>query len=139
MSDKLLIVRRELPAPVAYVFDALTKPELMAKWFFAGPDWSAQIDTTAKSGAPYLLEMIEPGGAVTRIWGEFREVEPPKRIVFTWNSDIAEDSVVTIELTPGENDTTALVLYHALPEASHPAHTMGWNGCLENLLRYVRN
>ena len=138
MSDQLLIVRREMPAPVAHVFDALTKPELIAKWFFAGPDWSARIETTAESGAPYLLEMIEPGGAVTKIWGEFREIDPPKRLVFTWNSEIAEDTVVTIELTPGKNDTTTLVLYHALPEILQPVHTAGWNGCLENLLRYLR-
>lgn len=139
MSDKLLIVRRDLPAPVAVVFDALTKPDLIAKWFFAGPDWSARIETTAESGAPYLLEMIEPGGGVTTIWGEYREIEPPKRIVFTWNSDIAEDTIVTIELAPGENDTTALVLYHAIPESLHPAHSMGWEGCLNNLLRHIQN
>ena len=70
--------------------------------------------------------------------GEYREVVPPERLVFTWaweqDGARGHDTVVTIELfeTPGG---TRLELTHELfeTEDARDRHGQGWSSCLDCL------
>lgn len=71
-------------------------------------------------------------------WGEFLEIIPDKKIVFTWcqtfGADQKPDTKVTIELFP-ENAKTRLVLQHTgfNDKATCDNHYQGWNGGINDL------
>jgi uncharacterized protein YndB with AHSA1/START domain len=82
-------------------------------------------------GGKYVIEMSnDEKTAVIR--GVYLEIVPPKKLVFTWNSDSAKDSKVTIELSPIP-EGTKLVITHELPEDAIPGHRAGWIVCFDNL------
>jgi len=129
-------VKRTLPARREIVFSAWTRPELMARWFFPDPSWTATVTAELRVGGRYEVAMRDPGGALHVQFGEYREVVPVSRLVFTWSCpDLGvKDSVVTVELH-ARGARTDLLLTHELPPEPkiRHEHEEGWNGCLGNL------
>jgi uncharacterized protein YndB with AHSA1/START domain len=140
MSDSVLVVRRVILAPRAKVFDAWTKPEIMSRWFAAAPSWRCEATADVRVGGQYRLQMREPTGALHEQFGEYREIVPVSRLVFTWSCPEVgvADSVVTIELED-RGAETGLTLTHALPDDPkiRRNHEDGWAGCLANLDRFL--
>jgi uncharacterized protein YndB with AHSA1/START domain len=85
--------------------------------------------------------MREPSGTNHRQFGEYREVVPHSRLVFTWSCpDLGVvDSVVTVTLAPHDSGT-ALTLSHELPPDPkiRAEHEGGWNGCLGSLETFLQ-
>jgi uncharacterized protein YndB with AHSA1/START domain len=112
------------------VFSFFTDPELMVRWMGT----SAEVDP--RPGGIYRVDI--DGSHVAR--GEYVEVSPPDRVVFTWGWE-AEDSPVrpgasTVEVTlSSDGDHTVVRLVHRdLPsEDSAGAHGRGWDHYLERL------
>lgn len=133
-------VRRLLSARCERVFEAWTRPELMARWFFPGEDWSAEVEVDLRVGGRYRLSMRDADGVEHLQFGEYREILPFSRLVFTWTCpDLAvEDSVVTVELID-RGESTELLLWHELPPDPkiRKGHEQGWEGCLGNLERWM--
>jgi uncharacterized protein YndB with AHSA1/START domain len=129
-------IRRVLSAPCTQVFEAWTRPELMARWFFAGDGWTTKVSADVRVGGRYELTMRDTSGEEHTQFGEYREVVPVTRLVFTWSFPplAVIDSVVTVELVD-LGTSTELNLRHVLP--SEPtirrSHEDGWVGCLRNL------
>jgi uncharacterized protein YndB with AHSA1/START domain len=129
-------VRRMLPARRGLVFEAWTRPDLMARWFFPGQDWSASVDSDFKVGGRYEIAMRDAGGERHMQFGEYREITPVSRLVFTWTCPELRvvDSVVTVELVE-HGERTELIVTHELPPdpAIRRGHEEGWQGCLGSL------
>jgi uncharacterized protein YndB with AHSA1/START domain len=83
-----------------------------------------------------------PGGDAIHVIGEFRVVEPPRRLEYTWlwqnNEEWKEPSVVIVEFNPAGANRTELVLTHErLPHAeSRESHGEGWTGILDHLAEH---
>jgi uncharacterized protein YndB with AHSA1/START domain len=139
-----LRLERTFRARPERVFDAWTDPELLRRWWAAQPDWtSPAAEVDAREGGRYSLSMQEPdGGTVHTVAGEYREVERPKRLVYTWAWQDADaddnETLVTVEFHE-EGEATRVVLTHEgfSNEDSRRNHEHGWNGCLDNLERRV--
>ena len=120
MSDPI-VVERLIAAPPSVVYSYLTSSEKWARW--QGVDAIVEPE----SGGEFAVSM--PNGTSAR--GEFVELEPDRRVVFTWgwvdHPEIPPGSTtVEIELT-GEGDGTRVRLTHrGLPPAEVPIHTAGW-------------
>jgi uncharacterized protein YndB with AHSA1/START domain len=129
-------IRRVLTAPCKQVFEAWTRPELMARWFFAGDGWTTKVSADVRVGGRYELTMRDTTGAEHAQFGEYREIVPVTRLVFTWNFAPlgVVDSVVTVELVD-LGASTELNLTHVLPTdpTIRRSHEGGWAGCLRNL------
>jgi uncharacterized protein YndB with AHSA1/START domain len=75
--------------------------------------------------------------------GEYRELQPGKKIVFTWQWEDDETwenhiSVVTVELDDADGGTELRLTHERLPnEASRDGHTGGWNSALDKLEKFV--
>jgi uncharacterized protein YndB with AHSA1/START domain len=136
MTHKVLVVRRLLPASQKSVFEAWTDPDIMSRWFYGEAGWHAQVVADVRVGGSYEVKMITPDGAVYDHSGEYLEIAPHHRIVFTWRNDLVDDSQVTVELTP-KGAHTELVLTHSLPEGAVPPHRDGWENCLVMLAAYL--
>ena len=138
-----LAVSREFNAPCANVFKAWTDPETLKKWF--GPHGvtaqSANIDL--KVGGDYQITMRLPEGDVVIHRGQYRHIEPPHKLVFTWilegqacegSDGESAETLVTIEFKDMGETTRVELTHEFLPsEKSKEGHAMGWNGSLERL------
>ena len=99
------------------IWDAITKPEFTAKYFFG-----SRVQTNARGGTP--IRHFAPDG--TTLWGDDKviEAERPRRIVHTWRSlydpDLAAEppSRVTWELEPVSGGITKLTVIHDQLEAA---------------------
>jgi uncharacterized protein YndB with AHSA1/START domain len=128
MSD--VVVTRRIAAAPATVFSFFTDVERWTSW--QGVD--GEID--ASPGGVFRIRM--PGAQVAS--GEFVELVPDRRIVFTWGwegdgSPVAPGSTtVVIELEPDEDGTLVRLTHTGLappPVAEH--HREGWVLYLERL------
>jgi uncharacterized protein YndB with AHSA1/START domain len=115
-SDREIVLTRVFNAPRHLVFEALTKPELVKRWF--GPHgWTlvvCEIDFRVGGAWRYVLE--GPDGQTMGMGGEYREIVPGERTVHTEAfDDYPGDSVVTVVLTENEGMTTltGTVLYES--------------------------
>jgi len=138
MNSVRLELTRVLPADPDTIFKAWTDPTLMSKWFFAVPGWSVDVESDSRVGGNYSLKMRAPDGAAFATTGTYREIDPPRRLVFTWNSHIVENTIVTIELEVVQGGTK-LTLTHDFLSTKDAAdiHRDGWTGCLDSLGRLL--
>ena len=140
LRGEAISIRRVLNAPCKQVFEAWTRPELMARWFFAGEGWTTKVSADVRVGGRYELTMRDASGAEHAQFGEYREIVPVTRLVFTWNfAPLAVvDSVVTVELVD-LGASTELNMTHVLPPdpTIRRSHEEGWVGCLRNLDLFI--
>jgi uncharacterized protein YndB with AHSA1/START domain len=82
-SKRETVLARTFDAPRQLVFDALTQPDLLKRWY--GPrGWSlVACDIDLKVGGAYRFVWRRPSGTEIAVQGEYREVRPPERFVRT--------------------------------------------------------
>lgn len=136
-----LEVRRHYKAGVAAVYAACTDPEQMKFWMAPkGAVRESEVELDVRVGGRYRIVMHAPDGETHRVAGEFREVVPPHRLVYTWawESTPERQSLVTIELRP-TSDGTELVLTHQrlADRDARNRHLEGWVNCLDMLGNFL--
>lgn len=131
MNPTDTIVQREVrvDARPETIFPFFTDPELMVRWMGN----SAQADP--RPGGVYRVDIN--GTYIAR--GEYVEVSPPDRVVFTWGWEgegtIAPGaSTVEVTLTADGEETLVRLVHRDIPnEDSASAHGRGWEHYLERL------
>jgi len=138
-----LQIKRFINAPRARVYAAWTDPAQLKQWF--GPEFVQTHDFVAdvSVGGEYRWDLTSPEGERMTVRGEYRELQPGKKIAFTWRLEGDEDwknhnSIVTIELFDREGGTELRLTHETLPnESSRDDHKQGWNSVLEKLETFV--
>ena len=129
-------IEQLIGGPPDRVFAAWTDPELLARWM--SPVGHAEAEVEPWVGGQLRVTMV--GGDV-RIEhrGEYREVLPDRRLVFTWQSPYTgpEPSVVTVELEPVEAGTRLSLIHERLPAEAVESHRGGWRPMLDRLAELV--
>lgn len=138
-NESTLTVSRTINANKKTIFEALTDENVMEKWFFAGPDgWSATVKSKAKVGEEYKIDMHGENDTYTHT-GIYKEIIPHEKIVFTWNSQVVQDTVVTITLTEKGDATEVKLVHEFMPNQEMiENHTKGWAVILERLDHVVK-
>ena len=139
-----LTARRILKAPPARVFQAWTDPAQLRRWFAVSEGYTTPLaEVDLRVGGRYRLGMQPPGSTqVMMVWGEYQEITPPDRLIFTWQWEGAASdeatTLVTVTINP-HTQGTELVLSHERfgREASRDEHAAGWTGCLNHLERLL--
>jgi uncharacterized protein YndB with AHSA1/START domain len=113
-SPREIVLTRVFDAPRDLVFEAMTRPELLKRWF--GPHgWNlVQCDIDFRVGGAWRYVLEGPDGRSMGMGGEYREIVPGERTVHTEAmDDYPGESVVTIVLTEedGRTTMTGTVLY----------------------------
>ncbi|HEV2975029.1 MAG TPA: SRPBCC domain-containing protein [Solirubrobacteraceae bacterium] len=147
-ASEAAVVRleRTFAAPAEDVFDAWTNPDVLRRWWAARPNMTSPgCDVDLRVGGGYVLRMRdEDSGELHVVVGEYREVERPRRLVYTWawrgdgGPNPGHVSVVAVDFV-GDGERTTVVLEHSgLPdEGSRRRHGEGWRATFENLARRV--
>jgi uncharacterized protein YndB with AHSA1/START domain len=133
-----LTITRVLDAPRERVWREWTDPEAFADWF-GGPDAEIPLETVAmdvRAGGAWRATM-RYGGREIRWAGEYREVEPPERLVLTITDRPDEDAydVVVVVLTDLDDGRTEMVVeqHGQQPPSVYEAARNGWGGFLDRM------
>jgi uncharacterized protein YndB with AHSA1/START domain len=135
------IVREiQIDASPETVFGFFTKADKLTRWLAVdaetdprpgGINYQTHSGPADGSSGPYLMR------------GEFVEIEPPSRVVFTWGFENPEvevdpgESTVEVTFEPRDGGTLVRLIHSGLPESEIAAHSGGWTTMLERLAAAV--
>ena len=93
-----------------------------------------RAETDPRVGGRYDIVMHNEMGEIPH-WGEYREIDRPNRLSFTWNSPHAvPDSLVTLTFRAVGDETEVTLIHDRFPsEASRAGHEGGWTSILQAL------
>ena len=143
-SEKLsLEIKRLIKAPRDRVYAAWTDPAQLKQWF--GPEnvQTRELIAEARAGGKFRWDLTNSEGEKMTCRGEYRELQPGRKIVFTWQWDDDETwenhtSIVTVELDDAAGGTELRLTHEQLPnEDSRDGHTRGWKSALDKLAEFV--
>jgi uncharacterized protein YndB with AHSA1/START domain len=123
------------------VFDAWTSPVVLTRWWaMRETQTSPGCELDLRVGGRYLFQMQDPDGTIYAVAGEYREVDRPHRLAFTWSWQgdgglhPGHVSLVTVEFVARGGRTTVLLEHGELAsEDSREGHGAGWRGVLQCL------
>src|SRR6266513_1260795 len=139
-----LEIKRFINAPPARVYKAWTDPAELQRWFGPEDVRTIKIDADVRVGGKYRWDLQKQDGEEWSCLGEYRELVPGKKIVFTWKWDDDENwaehnSVVTVELSDRDGGTEVRLVHEKLPsEESRDRHNEGWNSVLDRLEKFFK-
>lgn len=128
MTGGVFTTSVHIAAAPAEVFPYLVDPDLIVRWMGD----HARLDATP--GGVYELDI---NGVPIR--GAFVEVDPPRRLVFSWGvagHDTIPPGATTVEivLTPDGSGTVVELAHHDLPPDELAKHDVGWGHFLARLV-----
>ena len=114
-SDHEIRMTRLFDAPRPLVFEAMTKPEHVTQWWGRlGEGYSVPVcEIDLRPGGAWRFVNRHPRGEAA-FHGEYREITPPSRLVFTEIFEEFPDavSVVTADFTDEGGKTRLMVTVH---------------------------
>jgi uncharacterized protein YndB with AHSA1/START domain len=119
-SDREIRLTRLFDAPRSLVWEAMTRPEHVKRWWGVLSDRHsvAVCEIDLRVGGAWRFVGRGPKGDYPAFYGVYREIVPPERIVFTELFEPYPDggSVVTTEFTEEQGKTrmTVTALYPSL-------------------------
>lgn len=131
------IVREiHVDASPATVFEFFVDPVKLTRWL--------AVEATVDARPGGLIRQVHGGpedgdGTPYVLQGEFIEVTPPERVVFTWgftNEDVGVppgSSIVEVTFTPDDNGTHVRLVHRHLPASARGDHEGRWTEMLERL------
>ncbi|HVR88780.1 MAG TPA: SRPBCC domain-containing protein [Candidatus Limnocylindria bacterium] len=130
MSTDVDVIERviDIAASPETVFTLLTDPAEYVRW----KGRLAELDPRAGGRFHVLIND-------TAVRGEYVEVVPNRRVVFTWGWEGADaivgpgGSTVEIDLEPRDGGTRLRLVHRGLPAAELASHTAGWDYFLPRL------
>ena len=134
MNEHTVVVSKTINATREDLFEAFTNPEIMSSWFYPEDDMSADVSNEFKVGGSYTIKMHAGNGDIYTHVGEYKEIVPNEKLVFTWNSDFVQNTVVTVTFSETDAGTEITITHDLMPsEEMAENHRKGWTGCLSRL------
>ncbi len=144
-----IVAEIQISAPAERIFQALTRPEQLQRWFHGGDECPMKFwKMDARVGGKYSYATEKGSTEVNGVrefecHGEILECDPPRVLVYTWiaNWHDTPNSSTTVrwELTPKQGGTHLKVTHSGL--ASLPIarkdYSGGWPGVVEQLRKFV--
>jgi uncharacterized protein YndB with AHSA1/START domain len=111
-TDTQILITREFDAPRHLIFRAWTEPELVERWWYAERGEMTGVEIDLRVGGNWRFVMVTPGGVEVGFHGEYREIVPDERLVWTeiYEGAPEAESLQTMILTERDGRTTMTVL-----------------------------
>ena len=143
VADDELEIVRTFDAPAATLFAAWTRPEHFARWI--GPEGfdCPEVSIDLRVGGTYRATIRSEERGWNRFGGVYREIEPNRRLVFTfsWDNDGQSHGVETlVTVTFEERDGRTVQTLHQRGFANierRDSHVGGWTSCLDKLAAFA--
>jgi uncharacterized protein YndB with AHSA1/START domain len=118
-TDEQILIEREFDAPKHLVYRAYTTPELVERWWHANRGEVTLVEIDLRVGGKWRYVMTACGGPEVGFHGEYREIVPNERIVYTEFYEgvpegVSEDDATTLSTasfteTDGRTKLTLLI------------------------------
>ena len=82
-TDTQIMITREFDAPRHLVYRAFTTPELIERWWHANRGKVTSTEVDLRVGGKWRWVMVTPKGFEVAFSGEYRELVPNERLVYT--------------------------------------------------------
>jgi len=133
-----LEITRVLPASRAVVFAAFSDADQLATWWGPKGFTIPSLEFEPRVGATYRIEMQPPEGERFYLTGEFRAVDAPARLAFSfrWEEPDPDDIENEVELSFHARDGSTEVALVQGPFKTEPRralHRDGWTDSLDKL------
>lgn len=119
----------EVKAPIERVYAMFTDPAQLVRWI------GIRAMLEPKPGGQFRFELM-PGELCS---GRYLELDPPRRVVFTWGWESGAlpvepgSSTVTVELSERDGATHVELTHTGLSAAMRDHHAGGWANFLPKL------
>jgi len=139
-SEARAEVSRRLRVPPERVFAAFSSATMVARWLSPSPDITLEVlayDFRVRGAYRFAYRI--PGGAVMHVHGDFRKIEPPRQIIFSWvieppDEHAGVDSEVRISLASVAEGCALSIVHERLDRpGAVERHRSGWMGALDRL------
>ena len=135
-----LTLSRVYDASPEKVWRAWTDPQALKQWF--GPDGGdvSLAETDVRVGGRFHVIFSTLDGEQHDVSGVYREVQPHRKLVFTWawKSTPERGSLVTLTFRPSGGSTEFNMLHEQFFDvAARDRHEHGWAGSLVKLGRFL--
>jgi uncharacterized protein YndB with AHSA1/START domain len=137
MTETSLRLQRTIKADPATVFNAWTEPEQLNQW--SAPEGMAvDAEVDLRVGGRYRIRMQSPDGEIFTAVGEYQEIEPPNRLVYTWGWEETGnnhyETRITVDFLDRDGATEVVLTHELFPDAELAGkHNEGWTSCLNRL------
>jgi uncharacterized protein YndB with AHSA1/START domain len=143
-DGRVLRLERRLPVPQATVYDALTEADQLGQWWGPRGFTTPSVDFDPRVGDRYRIAMQPPDGDLFNLLGEFRKVDPPAGLTFTfrWEPPHPDDreTLVTLSLLDlGDETEIRLTQGEFATEERYTLHEAGWTESFDRLDEFLRN
>jgi uncharacterized protein YndB with AHSA1/START domain len=138
-------VERVLPAPRARIFELHSEADQLAKWWGPKGFTVPNLVVDLRVGGRYRIAMQPPDGDPFFLTGEFRRVEPPAHLSYSFRYEEPDvddqETVVDFSLRElgGSTTTASIDQGPFLTEARRALHLQGWTETLDRLYELVVN
>ena len=127
-----------LGAPPEEVFRVLTEPAELVKWWGPRGFTIPEAELNLVVGGAYRFAMKPPDGEPFHLSGKFLEIDPPWRLVYTfeWEEPTPDDRETVVDLSlESTGNATRLLLSHGpfLTDERLELHRGGWTESFEKL------
>ena len=141
--ERIVGVRRRIRATRAFLYAAWTDPARFVHWF--GPKaWTVErCALDPRTGGEWRVWLKRGDGASICVGGVYTEVEPERRIAFTWDNDergrpTETTSLVTVEFLDCADGVEVCITHRELTMGQAVDMDVGWNSTLDSLEEYAR-
>jgi uncharacterized protein YndB with AHSA1/START domain len=120
-----ILITREFTAPRHLVYRAWTTPALVERWWSGGRGRVTSIEIDLRAGGAWRYRMAADDGSDAEFHGEFREVVPGERLVYTevWSGRPTAEALTTVTFRDtGDGRTTVAILMHHGSEQDRDVH-----------------
>jgi len=138
MTEHTVQLTRVIAADPETVFRAWTEVEHMTRWSAPEGMDIPFVEVDLRVGGSFRLTMRNAEGEEFKAFGEYRVVDPPRRVSYTWDWENPEfqmgETVITVDFLPVDGGTEVVMRHELLPTEKFAAdHTHGWMSCLNRL------
>ena len=113
-ADEQILITREFDAPAHLVYKAWTTPDLVRRWWAGRRGEMTVVEMDFRVGGAWRYVMVASGGHEVGFHGEYREIVPGERIVWTEVYEGApeegEPAIVTATFAEEDGRTTVSLL-----------------------------
>ena len=142
-SELEILLTREFEAPIELVFDVLTKPEHVRKWFAPFENSMTVCSIDLRVGGNYHMVFVTEDGTECSFRGTYLEIEPPTRVIDTWLFEGWPDAeaVETVELheTDGVTKLTMKLAFRDKAGRDHMTKFDGMEDSFDKMKDYLRS
>lgn len=144
-GEARLSVRRWYDVSPDVVFEAFIEAQWLERWFCPSPDVTVSVtELEPHVGGRYRFLFRFPGDRVAVVVGEYRAVDRPHRLAFTWTWEPPDphagvETLVTVEFIDKGGGTELSLRHKRFPgDGLMRQHESGWHATLDRLAPVLR-